>query len=327
MCGQWSEEGYMRSDKDRLHHEMRLDDWKHVIDEIADHDVGGALLRGGEPFLFPGIIELIEYMHARNIFVPIDTNGTLLSKYAADIVRIGGIHLTVSVDGPEETHDTVRGVPGCFQKIRDGVAILNELEKNREEKISKAICFVISPYSVKGLGDMPDVARTLGIETIAIVPYYYIPDFVGAEYERVLKKDMGCSAFSWRGFHHDESGMDMKLFRNELKRFRENLGAIQSFPYMPLSDEQYETWFTDPLTPVGSTECANVESLIDIQPNGDADFCVDFPDYVIGNVKTDTIEDIWNGKRAEHFRKYRRNKPLPVCSRCGAKYMSEPFRK
>ena len=33
-----------------------------------------------------------------------------------------------------------------------------------------------------------------------------------------------------------------------------------------------------------------MERLIDIQPDGEANFCVDFPDYSIGNVKQASIE-------------------------------------
>jgi MoaA/NifB/PqqE/SkfB family radical SAM enzyme len=82
-------------------------------------------------------------------------------------------------------------------------------------------------------------------------------------------------------------------------------------------------WFKDPLTPVGSLNCMNVEKLIDIQPDGAANFCVDFPDYSIGNVKDASIAEIWNSPRAAQFRQYRRGTPLAVCYRCGAKYISE----
>jgi MoaA/NifB/PqqE/SkfB family radical SAM enzyme len=67
----------------------------------------------------------------------------------------------------------------------------------------------------------------------------------------------------------------------------------------------------------------NVENLIDIQPSGEANFCVDFPDYSIGNVKEQSIHEVWNGPRAQRFREFRRDKPLSVCHRCGAKYISE----
>ena len=92
---------------------------------------------------------------------------------------------------------------------------------------------------------------------------------------------------------------------------------------MPFSLKDYRMWFADTTTPVGKLPCKNVEKLIDIQPNGDANFCVDFPDYVIGNVCKHTIEEVWNSLKAERFREYRREKPLAVCYRCGAKYISE----
>lgn len=93
---------------------------------------------------------------------------------------------------------------------------------------------------------------------------------------------------------------------------------------MDLREEDYRTWFADASTPIGSTECWNLDGLLDIQPDGEANFCVDFPDYSIGNVRSATIEALWNGERAERLREHRRRKPLAVCHRCGAKYISMP---
>ena len=120
MCGQWSDEGYMHARKDALRQEMTLLDWKRVVDELAAHHIPSLLLRGGEPFLFPGIVELLEYIHSQGIFIAIDTNGTMLKSFAVDILSIGCIHLTISVDGPEAIHDEVRGVPGCLPTDQRG---------------------------------------------------------------------------------------------------------------------------------------------------------------------------------------------------------------
>jgi MoaA/NifB/PqqE/SkfB family radical SAM enzyme len=323
MCGQWSEEGYMHADKARLRQEMGLDDWKRLVDELADRGVRFVLLRGGEPFLFPGIIDLLRYINDFGMFISIDTNGTMLKTYAADLVRIGDMHLTISVDGPEEIHDQVRGVEGSFQRLREGIEALQTLGQDGGKSISTSICFTISPFSYRGLGEMPDVARSLGIGSINIVPYYYVPEQVGQVYERELEAHFASAAFSWRGFHHEESGVDVDEFRTQHNRYLANLEDLENFPYMPLSVEEYRTWFLEATSPVGSQRCMNVERLIDIQPNGDANFCVDFPDYCLGNVREATIEEIWNGDRAERFRDFRRENPLAVCYRCGAKYMSE----
>jgi MoaA/NifB/PqqE/SkfB family radical SAM enzyme len=331
MCGQWSEEGYMRptrrSDRGsrRAHQtaEMGLDDWKRLTDELAAHGIPGVLLRGGEVFLFPGIIQLLEYLRSKEILVSIDTNGTQLERYAADLVRIGNLHLTVSVDGPEEIHDSVRGVKGTFRRVREGLARIAEAERKSGKALSKSITFTISPYSYRGLGKMPALAKAFGIQTICIVPYYYVPQAAGLRYERELRENFGCEAFSWRGFHHEESGVDTDAFLPELRTYRATLGGIEDYPYLRMSEEEYRTWFYDAQTPVGPTACANVEKLIDIQPSGEANFCVDFPDYSIGSVRESTIAELWNSPRAEKFREYRRKQPLAVCYRCGAKYMAE----
>lgn len=324
MCGQWGEEGYIRCNYDRLQHEMSLDDWKRVVDELAAHGLRSLLLRGGETFMFPGIIELLEYIHAKGMFISIDTNGTLLKQYAEDIVRIGNMHLTISVDGPEAVHDTVRGVPGTFQRIKEGAARLAELEAKGGNKINRSICFTISQYNYRSLGVMPDVTRSLGLGTISIVPYYYFPAAAGQIYTEELHS-LGCKAFSWIGFHHENSGIDPEEFLRQYHQYTASLGELYDYPYLPLNEDQYRAWFMDTQTPVGPRHCLNVEKLIDIQPDGSANFCVDFVDYSFGNIKEASIEEVWNSECAERFREYRRKQPLAVCHRCGAKFMSQPW--
>ncbi len=324
MCGQWSAEGYIRNDHTSLKHNMELADWKRVIDEIAAHGVPYVLLRGGEPFLFAHIVELLEYIHAKGMFISIDTNGTMLERYAEHVARIGSMHLTVSVDGPEAVHDEVRGVRGTFQRLKKGLARLAEAEQKSRNKISRSICFTISRYNYRSLGAMPDVARDLGLGSIAIVPYYYFPDETGNRYQRELDS-LGCTSFSWAGFHHEDSGVDSDEFIRQFRQYQSSLGEVYSYPYMPLEEQQYRDWFTDACTPVGPRHCLNVEQLIDIQPDGSANFCVDFIDYSFGNVRESGIEELWNGERAERLRQFRRQQPLAVCYRCGAKFMSKAW--
>jgi MoaA/NifB/PqqE/SkfB family radical SAM enzyme len=323
MCGQWSREGYFSKGGRSPNQAMQLADWKKLVAEIAANNISSVLLRGGEPFLFPGIIELLEYINSKGIFTSIDTNGTMLKKYAGDIVRLGKIHITISLDGPEEIHDKTRGVKGCFNTIKEGVALLTELEKNHENKISRSICFTISPWSLRGLGQMPDVARAMSINTLVLVPYYYVTEAAGKKYEKELANNFNCSAFSWHGFHHETSGIDFSEFLKQYKRYMANLDGIYNYPYMALTEDEYRLWFRDSVTPVGPLHCTNVERLIDIQPDGSSNFCVDFPDYSFGNVKESSIRDLWNSERAINFREFRRKNPMAVCYRCGAKYMSE----
>jgi radical SAM protein with 4Fe4S-binding SPASM domain len=327
MCGQWSSEGYFRTGNKSPLKTMQLADWKKLIDEIAANNISSVLLRGGEPFLFPDIIALLEYINSKGIFTSIDTNGTMLKKYAADLVRIGKIHITISVDGPEEIHDNTRGVKGCFKEVKEGAKLLARLEKESNNKISRSICFTISPWSVRGLGKMPDVARALSINTLVIVPFYYVPEATGKKYEKELMDNFNCHAFSWRGFHHEASGIDFNEFREQLKIYLSKLDGIYNYPYMALSEYEYRKWFGDAVTPVGALHCLNIEKLIDIQPDGNANSCVDFPDYSFGNVRKSSIRDLWNSEKAVKFRELRRKNPFAVCYRCGAKYITDTLQE
>lgn len=234
MCGQWSENGYMHEKNNSFNNELNLSDWKRIVDELAGRSIGSVLIRGGEPFLYPGIMELIETIRNKGIFISIDTNGTMLLPYSERLVRLGKLHLTFSIDGTEAVHDRVRGVKGSFQKTRENIKHLIELDK--ENRIGKSITFTISRFNYQDLGKMPDVARDLGVKTVCIVPYYFIPVKTGKKYENELFQLSGCKAFSWKGFQHENSGVEEKEFLFQLNKFKTNLKEITSYPYIEIKN-------------------------------------------------------------------------------------------
>lgn len=116
MCGQWSETGYVKNKIVDANPQLDLEVWKQLIDEISQHKIRFILIRGGEPFLFPKIMDLIKYANYKNLFLSIDTNGTMIEKYAEELVQLGSMHITFSIDGPEHIHDEVRGIEGSYKK-------------------------------------------------------------------------------------------------------------------------------------------------------------------------------------------------------------------
>ena len=108
--------------------------------------------------------------------------------------------------------------------------MLGDLEQKSGQKISRSINFTISPYSVRGLGVMPAVARDLSIGSMSIVPYYYVPEYTGRQYERELQENLGCPAFSWIGFHHEASGVDFGLFQEQYRQYLRTLGESLQLP-------------------------------------------------------------------------------------------------
>ena len=70
MCGQWSEEGYINKQVNNPGSQLKVAGWKKLVDEIASYDIEFILIRGGEPFLYPGIIELLEHINSKGINIP-----------------------------------------------------------------------------------------------------------------------------------------------------------------------------------------------------------------------------------------------------------------
>ncbi|MBN2714474.1 MAG: radical SAM protein [Deltaproteobacteria bacterium] len=324
MCAQWSEDGYVTTGVKPAKPSMQTDDWKRLVDEATPHGIDLIIVRGGEPFLHSGIIDLLEHIRSKDIFIAVDTNGTVLEKYVDDLVRIGNMHITFSVDGPKDVHDKVRQSEGSFLKIKENVRRLLDAEQRHDTTLSKGICCTVSRYNYQSIGDMPDVARELGIDTVNLVPYYYVPAATGARYEQQLRDNFGSNAFSWRGFHHEDSGVDLEIFEAAFAKYLHELRDIRNDTFLPFKSRDYLTWFKDSEIPVGAENCWNIERLMDIQPDGAANFCIDFPDYSPGNVMQSSIAELWNSKRAAKFRDYRRAQPFAVCGRCGAKYCSMP---
>jgi MoaA/NifB/PqqE/SkfB family radical SAM enzyme len=176
---------------------------------------------------------------------------------------------------------------------------------------------------------MPGVARHLDVPALAVNPYYYFPPGEGEAYEAMMREHLACECYSWSGFERERSGIDFDEFVRIHRDFRSRLGEIELIPFMDFTEEDYRGWFSGSTGPAGAgvpvgprRDCQNPWRLLDIQPDGDANFCVDYPDYVIGNVAEQSIEEVWNGPRAEKFRAFIKEHTPPVCNRCGAKYMS-----
>ena len=71
---------------------------------------------GGEPLLYPGFEELAERLSASRHPLEIVTNGTLAGRHAETLCRRFR-RIFISVDGPRELHDAVRG-KGVFDRVR-----------------------------------------------------------------------------------------------------------------------------------------------------------------------------------------------------------------
>jgi MoaA/NifB/PqqE/SkfB family radical SAM enzyme len=95
-----------------------------VINEAKDIGIFFFVISGGEPNMWPHLVEMLE-AHNDAIF-QIYTNGTLIDdKRADEFARLGNALPCISVEGFEKETDERRG-KGTFQKISDAMDRLRE---------------------------------------------------------------------------------------------------------------------------------------------------------------------------------------------------------
>lgn len=102
---------------------------------------------GGEPFAYRALPELIERgLAAGYEQVLVNTNGTLLSPGSVrDLASFGErFSLTVSLDGPEDLHDRVRGA-GRFREADEG------LRRALEAGVRASVMVVVTPEVLRAL--------------------------------------------------------------------------------------------------------------------------------------------------------------------------------
>src|SRR5262249_4846101 len=123
----------------RLKHytqEMSIEEWQKALTSIKNF-VGTFSINfsGGEPFIKPGFIDLLTWCNRNGISAGVTTNGSALTpRNAAKVVAANPFNVNISVDAPNaEVHDYLRGYPGLFAKLSNGIRYLL-FERKRQGK-------------------------------------------------------------------------------------------------------------------------------------------------------------------------------------------------
>lgn len=106
------------SRKPKRNHQLNLLELQSLIKQADEIGVMEVQLTGGELFMLPRALEIIQDLQKRLLPCSIFTNGTLLSPDLFEhLEKIHhGLIFYISLDGPARIHDEFRGVPGSFEK-------------------------------------------------------------------------------------------------------------------------------------------------------------------------------------------------------------------
>jgi tungsten cofactor oxidoreducase radical SAM maturase len=156
---------------------MSMETFQHLAQSLADlPQLEWVTFAGfGEPLIHPNILEMIDTVRQRDLNVNISSSGVVLDKQMAqELVRLGVERVVVSIDGVKpETYADVRGA--MLAKVLNNIQHLNEAKRRLGAvKPLLGIEFVALKSNRAELADLAGLAKTLNAARVLVsnvLPY------------------------------------------------------------------------------------------------------------------------------------------------------------
>jgi len=318
MCGQWGEGGVTRQEGAiALDKQLSQQEVCSVIDDIAGFSPNITLF-GGEPLLFPGCVELIRYIKNKGLHCLMITNGSLLERYAQDIVSAGLDELNLSLDGGSALHDEIRGMPGLFSRIMAGVDKINYFKATIKSKrpLINLQC-TITRYNYLCLEQLLDVAAALKADSLTFHNLIFLNKAI-LQKQAIIDASLDSSSKDWEGFIFDPC-IDPVALYEKIRQIKNSSYPFSVDFYPNFTKGELEHYYLDTeFQP--KCRCQSPWVTAYVFPDGEVRPCLNFT-YSFGNVKSEPFGRIWNSPKALQFRRrLKREGIFPVCCRCTELY-------
>lgn len=134
-----------------------VQEWKETygIDFSTDCNV-----TGGEPFLRSDLLDILSLMKDKGFVLYLLTNGILVNeKKAKALSRLGVKGVQVSIEGKEETHDSIRG-NGSFAASLEGVRRLLEAD------LRVTLNITLSAFNAGEFEHLAELSSDIGVQRL-----------------------------------------------------------------------------------------------------------------------------------------------------------------
>jgi 12,18-didecarboxysiroheme deacetylase len=148
--------------------ELTTQEGKALIDDLAAFGAPVMLFSGGEPLMRQDLPELAQHAVARGMRAVISTNGTLITREKARILKeVGLSYVGISLDGARAVHDRFRGVKGAFDQALEGI------KNSQEAGIKVGLRFTINKRNIQEIPAIFDLLEELEIPRVCFYHLVY----------------------------------------------------------------------------------------------------------------------------------------------------------
>ncbi|MBD80611.1 MAG: hypothetical protein CL840_16975 [Crocinitomicaceae bacterium] len=287
---------------------------KDIIEQVSENFPKSKLAYAfTEPLVYPHLIESISYATEKGLQSTITTNALTLRQKAEQLVEAGVNHLYVSIDGPQEIHNEIRGNKKSFQKAVEGI---QEIKKYKNApKID--IIFAITEWNIGYLKGFLDSVKNLDLNEVSFMHTQFADQLMADKHNEKWGHLYPATASNLEEV--DPSKMDLELLLKEIQEIKktEYPFKVTFSPEIETKEKLVEFYFqTNKLL---GKHCHAVFSSLMIKSDGSVipahGRCFNLS---VGNLYKNDMTEIWN---SETFSKFRSNLMsagglFPGCSRC-----------
>jgi len=261
--------------------------------------------QGGEPTLlgldfFKRVIELQKpFIGQKTISNAIQTNATLLTDEWCEFLRLHNFMVGISLDGPEEIHDRYRRdrqAQGTFNRVMRGLRLL------QKHGVEYNLLASVACETAKHPLEVYNFFKKEGVEFIQFAPIVErLPDAQSSEYGLRLahpaalnREESQTEVTPWSVLPDEYGDFLIDVFEEWV---RHDVGTV----FVMNFEWALNAWIGNP-SPVciHAKQCGR--ALV-VEHNGDVyacDHCV-YPDYRLGNVRTDALPALAEQSRQSGF--------------------------
>ena len=273
---------------------LTVDDVRATLSTLIE-DKPMICLTGGEPMLHPDFFEIAGAVHSMGFRWGMTTNATLIDEKSAIRLREAGMStVSVSLDGMEESHDSLRGQKGAWKRALRGIEALKNAGFNPQ------VTTVFHRENFKEMREMYTFLCKIGINNWR--PINIEPIGRACESRDMLLEPKEIAELL--SFIR-ERRFDLECRMNVTFGCSHFLGA---------NDERMvrDHYFL----------CAAGILTASVRSNGDICACLDIenrPDLTFGNIKKDNFREVWQSG----FQAFRvdRTEKSKRCSGCEERYI------
>ncbi len=277
---------------------------KALCEDLKGLGTHWVVLSGGEALMHRNLWELCATIKELNIKITLLSSGLLLERHAEQIVRWCD-EVIVSLDGPPECHDRIRGMSGAYDALMRGIGALRACTAG----------FPVVARSVVQRKNFREMRQTVRAARAA-----------GCDQISFLAADLSSTAFNRPQAWPEGQVEDVKLSEEESRQFE---GLLEEFisgwrddfaasfiAESPQRLRRIAQYFlaVNGLAAFPKTVCNAPWVSAVVEADGTVRPCFFQPSY--GNLADGPLQQILNSEQAVAFRKSLDVTRDPICRRC-----------